>query len=54
MNYLEAFNTGFDEGKKLPLKLINDHCGMEFENLTEVITYIRQVEFNKRLEAQDV
>lgn len=54
MNYLEAWNVGFEEGRKLPLKLINDHCAMEFETLTEVITYIREVEFNKRLEGQDV
>ena len=54
MDYLQAFNTGFEEGKKLPLKLINEHCGMEFETLTEVINYIREIEFNKRLETQDV
>ena len=54
MDYLSAFNVGFEEGKSLPLKLINDHCGTEFKTLTEVITYIREIEFNKRLETQDV
>lgn len=54
MDYLTAFNVGFEEGKRLPLKLINDHCGTEFETLTDVINYIREVEFNSRLEQTDV
>ena len=54
MNYLEAWNAGFDEGKKLPLKLINDHCAMEFESMAEVIKYIRQIEFQKKGEVENV
>lgn len=54
MNYLEAFNTGFAEGRSLSLKLINDHCEMEFKTFTEVINYIREVESSKQLETQNV
>ena len=47
MDYLEAWNVGFEEGRKLQLKLINDHCAMQFKSLTEVIEYIRDVEFQR-------
>ena len=50
MNYLDIWNKGFEAGRSLQLKLINDHCGMQFKDLTEVINYIREIEFNKRLE----
>jgi hypothetical protein len=53
MNYLDAWNVGFEEGKNLQLRLINSHTGMQFKSLTEVINYIREVELNKRLEVQN-
>jgi hypothetical protein len=51
MDYLEAWNKGFESGRKVDLDLINSYCNMKFETLTDVIVYIREVEFNKRLEA---
>jgi hypothetical protein len=53
MDYLDIWNKGFDEGKAIQINLINSHCGTDFKSLTEIIIYIREVEFNKRLEAQN-
>ena len=53
MDYLDIWTKGFEEGKSLQIKLINDHCGTGFQSLTEIIIYIREVEFNKRLEANN-
>lgn len=42
MSYLDAWNVGFEEGKQLPVKLINEYCAMQFESLAEVINYIKE------------
>ena len=51
MDYLEAWNKGFESGRKVDLDLINSYCNMKFEKLTDVIVYIREAEFDKKLEA---
>lgn len=54
MDYLQAWQDGFKAGKAVELDLINTHCDMQFKSLTDVIIYIRDVEFMKKLEQEDV
>ena len=50
MNYLEAWNKGFDKGREVQLDVINSHCAMGFKTWTDVIMYIREVEFQRKME----
>jgi hypothetical protein len=53
MDYLEFWRKGFKEGKEFSLEQINEHCKTTFQSLTELILYIREVEFNKKREAEN-
>jgi hypothetical protein len=54
MDYLQAWQDGFKAAKDIELELINTHCDMQFESLTDLILYIRDVEFMKKLEQENV
>lgn len=53
MNYVEVWNQGFDKGREVQLGLINSHCAMQFKTWTDVIMYIREVEFQRKMELVD-
>jgi phosphoribosyl-AMP cyclohydrolase len=44
MNYLDAWNRGYEDGQAQQLKLINEHCDKQFDNIQEVIMFINEVE----------
>jgi hypothetical protein len=44
MNYLDAWQRGFKEGKEFSLQQLNEHCKTNFANWTEVILYLNKVE----------
>ena len=54
MDYLEAWNEGYEKGKALELELINKFCDTKFESMTEVITFIKDAKFFMSLDGQDV
>jgi hypothetical protein len=52
MDYVTAWQKGFEEGSALQLRMLNSHTGMTFKNLTEVIIYIRETEMMKKWEEE--
>jgi hypothetical protein len=42
MSYLDAWNAGFEEGKSLIIKLINQHSGTEFKSVAELILFVKE------------
>lgn len=52
MDYVTAWQKGFEEGSALQLSMLNSHTGMTFNNLTEVIIYIRETEMMKKWEEE--
>jgi hypothetical protein len=54
MDYLDAWNQGYEKGRAMELELINKFCETEFETMTDVIAYINDAKFFMSLEGQDV
>ena len=53
MDYLDAWNVGFEEGKALQIKLINQHCKTDFKTLIDVILFINEVSLNNAKETEN-
>jgi hypothetical protein len=54
MDYLQAWQDGYKVGRAIQLELINTHCNMQFDSLTDVIIYIREVAFANDVEQEHV
>jgi len=54
MDYLDAWNQGYEKGKAMELELINKFCNTSFQDMNEVIVYINDAKFFMSLEGQDV
>jgi hypothetical protein len=54
MDYLDAWNQGYEKGKAMELELINKFCDTNFEDMNEVISYIKDAKFFMSLDGQDV
>ena len=51
MNYLDAWQRGFKEGREFSLNELNEHCQTNFADWTKVIMYIKAVEKTNKQEA---
>jgi hypothetical protein len=54
MNYLDAWQRGFKDGKDFSLDQLNELCKTNFASLLEVIMYIKDAEFNKKSKVENV
>ena len=42
MSYLDAWNSGFDEGQRVQLKLINEFSGTDFKAIADLVLFLRE------------
>lgn len=54
MDYLEAWNEGYEKAKALELEMINKFCETQFNSISEVIAFINDAKFFMSMDGQDV
>lgn len=42
MDYLQAWNSGYEDGKQQSINLINEFCSTQFKSIEDIIRFIRE------------